>query len=122
MAAVGQAEAQAGSPPHRSHLTTFPLAEGHTSPGQFDERFQLPDSGPVWLRAEVDGQALDFSWSTDGETWNRMPVTLNQSLISDEAGKGEGNSFTGAFIGMACQDLSGQDCPADFDYFEYQEL
>lgn len=106
----------------RSLACTFPLAEGHTSPDQFDDRFHLPETGPVWLRAEVDGPALDFSWSTDGENWYSVPVTLNQSLISDEAGKGEGNSFTGAFIGMACQDLSGQDCPADFDYFEYREL
>ena len=102
--------------------STFPLREGHTEPGILDERFLLPDSGPVWLRAEADGPALDFSWSTDGENWIRAPITLNQSLISDEAGKGGGGSFTGAFVGMACQDISGQDCPADFDYFEYIEL
>ena len=71
---------------------------------------------------EVDGPALDFSWSVDGENWNRAPVTLDQSLISDEAGGGDGSNFTGAFLGMACQDISGQDCPADFDYFEYREL
>lgn len=106
----------------RSLECTFPLAEGRTSPDQFDDRFLLPESGPVWMRAEVDGPALDFYWSTDGENWRHAPATLNQSLISDEAGKGEGASFTGAFIGMACQDLSGQDCPADFDYFEYSEL
>ena len=62
-----------------------------------------------------------MSTSGDGENWNRLPAILDQSLISDEAGKGEGGSFTGAFIGMACQDISGQDCPADFDYFEYVE-
>jgi len=48
-------------------------------------------------------------------------VTLNHSLISDEAGRGAGASFTGAFVGMCCQDLSGQNCPADFDYFQYTE-
>jgi xylan 1,4-beta-xylosidase len=51
-----------------------------------------------------------------------MPVTLNHALISDEGGKGEHRSFTGAFVGMCCQDLSGQDCPADFNYFEYVEM
>lgn len=102
--------------------SSFPLREGHMEPGVIDERFLLPESGPVWMRAEVDGQALDFSWSTDGENWNRAPVTLDQSLISDEAGGGDGANFTGAFFGMACQDISGQDCPADFDYFEYREL
>ena len=30
-------------------------------------------------------------------------------------------NFTGAFVGMACQDLAGAALPADFDYFEYVE-
>jgi xylan 1,4-beta-xylosidase len=31
-------------------------------------------------------------------------------------------NFTGAFVGMACHDLSGQGKHADFDYFEYVEI
>ncbi len=30
-------------------------------------------------------------------------------------------NFTGAFVGMACQDMSGTARAADFDYFEYRE-
>ena len=30
--------------------------------------------------------------------------------------------FTGAFVGLCCQDLSGQRLHADFDGFEYREL
>ena len=30
-------------------------------------------------------------------------------------------NFTGAFVGMACQDLAGTARPADFDWFEYRE-
>jgi xylan 1,4-beta-xylosidase len=101
--------------------STFPLSEGNTGPTPPDARYHLPATGAVWLKCDVDFQALAFSWSVDGATWNKLPVTLNYALISDEAGKGEGGSFTGAFVGMACQDLSGQDCPADFDYFEYRE-
>jgi xylan 1,4-beta-xylosidase len=81
----------------------------------------LPADGAIWLKCEVDYQALVFSWSDNGKNWRRLPITLDYSLISDEAGKGEGGSFTGAFVGMACQDLSGQNCPADFDYFHYIE-
>jgi len=101
--------------------STFPLAEGHINPNTFDYRFHLPDNGAVWLRCDVDHQALGFSWSMDGETWQKIPVTLNYSLISDEAGTGEGASFTGAFVGMCCQDISGQNIPADFDSFCYME-
>ena len=101
--------------------STFPLTEGHSGTYRIEDRYCLPAEGPVWLRAEVNYQSLVFSFSTDGSNWNKLPVVLDQSLISDEAGKGEGASFTGAFIGMACQDISGQNCPADFDYFEYIE-
>jgi xylan 1,4-beta-xylosidase len=30
-------------------------------------------------------------------------------------------NFTGAFVGMACHDMSGRAAVADFDYFEYRE-
>lgn len=107
---------------------TWPLREGHTDPDTFDPRFALPADGAVRLRCEVDHHRLNFFWSIDGDDdgnrdgdWRALPVTLDYSLISDEGGKGEHNSFTGAFVGMCCQDLSGQGCPADFDYFEYLE-
>ena len=32
-----------------------------------------------------------------------------------------GLNFTGAFVGMACHDVSGAARCADFDYFEYRE-
>jgi xylan 1,4-beta-xylosidase len=104
-----------------SLLADYPLVEGRLPPELSDARFRLPAAGPVWLKCDVDHPALVFSWSLNGADWQALPVTLDHSLISDEAGKGEGGSFTGAFVGMACQDLSGQDCPADFDYFHYVE-
>jgi xylan 1,4-beta-xylosidase len=42
-------------------------------------------------------------------------------VISDEAGRGYSKSFTGAFVGMACHDISGRRQPADFEFFEYVE-
>ena len=41
--------------------------------------------------------------------------------LSDEATAPGAPNFTGAFVGVACQDLSGAAQPADFDYFEYRE-
>ena len=38
----------------------------------------------------------------------------------NRTGPGSAN-FTGAFVGIACQDMSGTAHPADFDYFEYRE-
>ncbi|KAA9132640.1 glycoside hydrolase family 43 protein [Marinihelvus fidelis] len=107
----------------RDGFAVFPLSDSEPdNPGNPEPRYRLPDKGPVWLRAMADHQVLRFSWSTDGEDWTEAPVKLNYSLISDEAGIGEGSSFTGAFVGMCCHDTSGQDCAADFDWFDYEAL
>ncbi len=74
----------------------------------------------VHLRADVAYEKLQFFWSEDGEAWHPIDCELDYSFISDEAGKGEGANFTGAFVGMCCQDMSGQGLPADFDYFTYR--
>ena len=81
----------------------------------------LDSDEPIHLRANIDGAELIFSWSPDGVDWHQVPITLDYSLISDEAGKGAGNSFTGAFVGMCCQDISGSNKIADFSSFEYLE-
>jgi xylan 1,4-beta-xylosidase len=82
----------------------------------------LGGEGAVFLRARVERAALQFYWSEDGDRWTVVGETLDYSLLCDETGKGEGANFTGAFIGMACQDLAGTGLAADFQYFEYREL
>ncbi|MDO6710829.1 glycoside hydrolase family 43 protein [Aliiglaciecola sp. 2_MG-2023] len=100
---------------------TFGLREGHTDGFITDPRFLLPNQGPVYLRADVDHHLLTFSFSVDEKHWTKLPINLDYTIISDEAGGGDGCHFTGGFVGMACQDVSGQQCKADFDYFEYIE-
>lgn len=41
---------------------------------------------------------------------------LDQSLLSDEAGIVGGEQFTGAFVSMSCNDLSGKRKHVDFDF------
>ena len=84
-----------------------------------DRRVRLSEGFPIWLRASVDHARLVFAWSEDGEDWEDIPVELDQSLLSDEAGIDGGEQFTGAFVGMCCNDLSGQRKPADFEFFRY---
>jgi xylan 1,4-beta-xylosidase len=82
-------------------------------------RIQLPDNGSVWLRANVNHRDLEFSWSLDGEHWTKIPVMLDMGLLSDEAGEGIHDQFTGAFVGLCCNDISGNRKPADFAFFSY---
>lgn len=84
-----------------------------------DEPVPLSGEGPVRLAADVDRDKLQFLWRTGGE-WTPLGPVLDAGLISDEAGRGEHGSFTGAFVGMAAFDVGGAGRPADFDYFEYR--
>ncbi|MDT0594995.1 glycoside hydrolase family 43 protein [Glaciecola petra] len=106
---------------NRDQTLTFPLREGQLDPSKTDIRFVLPKTGTVYLKAKVDHHSLIFLFSTDEISWQTLPVHLDYTVISDEAGGGEGTNFTGGFVGMACQDVSGQQLHADFDYFEYIE-
>ncbi|MBS1184302.1 MAG: yagH, partial [Proteobacteria bacterium] len=80
----------------------------------------LPD-GPVHLRVEVDEERLYFAFSLDGETWTFIDRVFDASILSDEAAAPGTPNFTGAFVGMACQDMSGDRLAADFDFFDYRE-
>jgi xylan 1,4-beta-xylosidase len=84
-----------------------------------DQPLALPAEGEIGLRADVDGAALQFSYSVGGD-WSPIGEVLDQSLISDEGGRGEHGSFTGAFVGMAAFDTSGRAKQADFGYFVYE--
>ncbi|HEY8594874.1 MAG TPA: glycoside hydrolase family 43 protein [Devosiaceae bacterium] len=80
----------------------------------------LPEDGPVHLKVEVDRNTLQFFYATEEADWRSVGPVLDASILSDEAGKGEHGSFTGAFVGMAAQDLTGQVLAADFDHFTYE--
>ncbi len=86
----------------------FPIGEG----------VALPD-GPVSLGLDVAGAVQQFRYKTDGD-WLPIGPKLDAGVLSDEGGRGEHASFTGNFVGMACQDVSGRGQTADFAYFSYE--
>lgn len=74
--------------------------------------------GPVQLRVAVDGATQQF-WFAQGGGWQRLGPPLDAAVISDEGGKGEHASFTGAFVGMVAFDVTGQGAEARFSQFDY---
>ena len=73
------------------------------------------------LRVEVDYERLLFRLPRRrGGDWQWLPQQFDASILSDEATAPGLPNFTGAFVGMACQDMSGTALPADFDWFEYR--
>ncbi len=83
----------------------------------------IPSGRPVHLRVEVDYERLFFAYRVEGlnADWQRLPEQFDASVLSDECTAPGQPNFTGAFVGMACEDMSGSRRPADFREFEYLE-
>jgi xylan 1,4-beta-xylosidase len=107
--------------PHGRHLRVMSALPDSPQADAFTQPVPLPDEGLVHLRVEVDFERLRFAWSLDGQAWTWLPELLDASILSDEASAPGLPNFTGAFVGMACQDLSGAGQPADFEAFDYAE-
>ena len=73
----------------------------------------------VYLRVDVKTTIYHYSYSFDGENWTQIPIPFYSYKLSDDYIQG-GGFFTGAFVGMQCQDTSGERKHADFDYFVYK--
>ena len=74
----------------------------------------------VYLKLVIQHDRIRFSYSLNGEQWSAVGWEQDASILSDE--HAVPCAFTGNFVGMACQDLTGQRQHADFDWFEYREL
>lgn len=94
-----------------------------TRSGQYDE----PDDAVVcaegwdrcYLRVTIDYEQVQFYCSSNGADWQKVGPVLDLGQLSDEY---EGKlGFTGTFIGLCAQDLSGTMKHADFDYLKYVE-
>lgn len=82
----------------------------------------IPD-GPIHLAMNISGSELQFFWrGNDGEEWQTIGPVLDASVISDEGGRGEHGSFTGAFAGVFAFDITGRGRHADFASFTYEEF
>jgi xylan 1,4-beta-xylosidase len=103
------------------HLQAMSALPDSAQADAFTAPIPLPDTGLVHLRVEVDFERLRFAFSLDGQAWTWLPQVFDASILSDEATAPGAPNFTGAFVGMACQDLSGAALPADFDGFGYVE-
>jgi len=81
-------------------------------------------AGPINLAVAFDYQKLQFHYSqghmsvADLAGWTPIGPALDASKLSDDYVQGP--AFTGAFVGLCCQDLAGTGRPADFDWFEYR--
>ncbi|MET9257561.1 glycoside hydrolase family 43 protein [Streptomyces sp. NPDC003717] len=88
----------------------------------------VPGPGPVRLRLACAGGTGTFAWwDAADQRWRQLGPRLDVARLSDEyatVGGDDGHfdswGFTGAFVGVAAQDLTGGGHPADFAGLDYR--
>jgi len=103
------------------HVRVMSSLPNHLQTDIFTAPIALPPGVPVQLRVEVDEERLLFAYRIGDGDWQWLPQQFDASILSDEANAPGMPNFTGAFVGVACQDMAGTALHADFDYFEYRE-
>ncbi|MEP6622213.1 MAG: glycoside hydrolase family 43 protein [bacterium] len=109
-----------------THLRVMSAIPDGVQADAFTSPIAIDSGRRVMLRVDVDFERLRFAYCVlhgddAGTDWIWLPQQFDASILSDEAAMPGSPNFTGAFVGMACQDLAGTARPADFDWFEYRE-
>jgi xylan 1,4-beta-xylosidase len=107
---------------HGKHLRVMTCTPDSPQADSFTPPIALPSGTRVELRAEIDCERLLFAYRVEGRDreWRWLTQLFDASILSDEATIPGQPNFTGAFVGVACQDTSGAARHADFDWFEYR--
>lgn len=83
----------------------------------------IPATGEVTLHARVDHDLLYVGYALDDQGVQWLDLCLDYSVLCDEVGDGGADAnFTGCFVGICSQDLTGQRLAADFRHVIYEEL
>ncbi len=101
--------------------------------GIYDEPLESPvkleAQSRILLKADMAADKLQFWYAeaADEVKWQKIGPELDFSKLSDEYAESKigpylmDQGFTGAYVGLCAQDLSGHKKQADFDYFSYTE-
>lgn len=109
-----------GHAPHSARCLGLMRCERGQISYPVEKEYPLDDCERVHLKLEIEHGRIRFFYSRDGADWHAVCWEQDASILADEHAVPCG--FTGNFVGIACQDLSGARQHADFDWFEYREL
>jgi xylan 1,4-beta-xylosidase len=84
-----------------------------------DQDIPLSNDGICRLKAVIKRNKAQFLYAEELGDWRIVGPELDISHLSDEFA--DYIRFTGNFVGICVQDLSGMSNHADFDYFRYSE-
>lgn len=84
------------------------------------EEVEIPKDGDIYLKLEIENGYGYFYYSFDKKEYFKFPTLIESEIVSDDNEMALG--FTGAFVGMACQDMQYENTYADFLSFEYKNI
>ena len=90
-----------------------------------EEYIEITDFQRVFLKVDFHKDQIQFYYAIVENDWQSIERLLDGSILSDDYvrdGHRYRPAFTGSFVGLCCQDLTGQQQFADFDWWEYREL
>lgn len=81
----------------------------------------IPPHKEIVLRIDVDNSKAIFEWSIDKKVYHKIGEFIDITHLSDDYydETTTGLRFTGTFVVLCCQDVSGQRKTAEFSCFEY---
>lgn len=83
-----------------------------------EEDVPISPEGAVRLKLRFTKTRLQFFYAPETGDWKPVGPELNGAILSDDYNE---LGFTGAFVGLCAQDMTGSNCPADFSCFHYVE-
>ena len=86
-----------------------------------DDNVYFDQLTTVYLKVEVNHRFLQFSYRLENTDYTTIGPTYDASTLSDDFTWLKQSAFTGAFIGICCQDVAYGGHPADFEFFRYTE-
>ncbi len=91
-----------------------------------EQPIRLSEDGYIHLKVDFHHADIQFFYRETEGAWQKVGGILDGSILSDDyiqdAEVRYRPAFTGSFVGICCQDLTGMRQHADFDYFEYSEI
>lgn len=84
-----------------------------------EQDVSVEGASQVYLKVTFEHGSFHFAYATEPGAWQRIGPSFDAGKLSDDYCSGL--SFTGTFIALCAQDLSGTRKAADFDYFVYRE-
>ncbi|MEG2380918.1 MAG: glycoside hydrolase family 43 protein [Oscillospiraceae bacterium] len=78
----------------------------------------LDENVPIILKADIDNEIVNFSFSYDNEFFAKVGTTQDMKILTDE---NVFLGFKGTMVGICCQDLHKKDKYADFKWFKYEK-